>query len=47
MFRLCRRAESDPTYARYPRLPVRVCAGFEAHLAGMVDVTLVDDASKG
>jgi len=26
---------------------VRVCAGFEAHLAGMVDVTLVDDASKG
>ena len=30
VFRLCRRAEGDPRYDRYPRLPVLVCAGFEA-----------------
>jgi hypothetical protein len=25
----CRRADSDPAFARYPPLPVRSCAGFE------------------
>ena len=29
-FYLCGRAESEPGYERYPRLPVRECAGFEA-----------------
>jgi hypothetical protein len=28
-FYLCRRAESDPAFARYPQLPVRECRGFE------------------
>ncbi len=28
-FHLCRRSEKDPSYARYPRLPVIQCAGFE------------------
>jgi len=28
---LCERAASDPAYTKYPRLPVRSCAGFEAH----------------
>ncbi len=27
-FFLCRRAESDPRYSKYPQLPVRVCPGF-------------------
>jgi hypothetical protein len=25
----CRRAEDDPRFLRYPRLPVRECPGFE------------------
>ena len=28
-FYLCRRSESDPRFARYPRLPVIKCPGFE------------------
>jgi hypothetical protein len=28
-FYLCRRSEKDPAYARYPRLPMILCAGFE------------------
>lgn len=28
-FYLCRRSEKDPSYARYPRLPVIRCSGFE------------------
>jgi len=28
-FWLCRRSETDPSYPRYPSLPVIVCAGFE------------------
>jgi hypothetical protein len=28
-FILCERAESQPEYPRYPRLPVTSCAGFE------------------
>lgn len=30
VFWLCLRAREDPAYARYPRLPVRACAGFDA-----------------
>lgn len=28
-FYRCRRAEADPRYARYPRLPVVACTGYE------------------
>lgn len=28
-YRLCRRSAGDPSFARYPVLPVRVCRGFE------------------
>jgi hypothetical protein len=28
-FYLCRRSETDPRFARYPRLPVICCPGFE------------------
>ena len=28
-FYLCRRWEDDPSFPRYPRLPVRECRGFE------------------
>jgi hypothetical protein len=29
-FYLCRLAENDPRYAKYPRLPVQRCAGYES-----------------
>jgi hypothetical protein len=29
-FYLCRRAEEDPAYRRYPSLPVLRCPGYEA-----------------
>jgi hypothetical protein len=29
IFYLCLRAEHDPTFKKYPALPVRSCAGFE------------------
>lgn len=29
-FYFCERSATDPAFPRYPRLPVRVCAGFEA-----------------
>ena len=29
----CRRADSDPAFLRYPRLPVRDCPGFERRAA--------------
>ncbi len=29
VFWLCRRAQDDPDYARYPPIPVRQCAGWE------------------
>jgi hypothetical protein len=29
VFSLCERSRADPTYPRYPRLPVRECAGHE------------------
>jgi hypothetical protein len=28
-FSLCLRSRTDPAYPRYPRLPVRECAGYE------------------
>ena len=28
-FSLCRRSRDDPAYARYPRLPVLACPGYE------------------
>ncbi|MGH2855221.1 MAG: hypothetical protein ACRDLF_13625 [Solirubrobacteraceae bacterium] len=28
-FSLCNRSREDPSYPRYPRLPVRDCAGYE------------------
>jgi hypothetical protein len=28
-FYFCERSATDPAFPRYPRLPVRVCAGFE------------------
>jgi hypothetical protein len=33
VFWRCARAEDDPAYARYPRLPVLACAGHEAREA--------------
>jgi hypothetical protein len=30
-FYLCRRAETDPAYARYPRIPVLACPGYAPH----------------
>jgi len=29
-FWLCRRAATDPSFEKYPRLPIRECPGFEA-----------------
>jgi len=29
VFSLCERSREDPAYARYPRLPVLSCAGYE------------------
>jgi len=34
VFFLCRRSETDPSYPRYPRLPVRVCRGHESPARG-------------
>jgi hypothetical protein len=28
-FSLCRRSRTDPAYAKYPRVPVLRCPGFE------------------
>ena len=28
-FYFCERSTSDPAFPRYPRLPVRVCVGYE------------------
>jgi hypothetical protein len=30
VFSLCRRSKTDPSFLRYPRLPVMECRGFEA-----------------
>ena len=29
VFSLCRRSKTDPRYAKYPRVPVLRCPGFE------------------
>jgi hypothetical protein len=33
VFYQCRRAEAEPEYPKYPRLPVLVCKGYEARPA--------------
>jgi hypothetical protein len=33
-FSLCRRSRTDPTFPRYPRLPVRQCTGYERKESG-------------
>jgi hypothetical protein len=33
-FSLCERSRTDPAYPRYPRLPVRECAGWEKRPQG-------------
>jgi hypothetical protein len=30
VFMLCERSASEPAYAKYPRLPMRECPGYEA-----------------
>jgi hypothetical protein len=30
VFSLCLRSRTDPSYPRYPRLPVAACPGYEA-----------------
>jgi len=32
-FALCTRSTHDPSFARYPRLPVRVCPGYQGDVA--------------
>jgi len=32
-FSLCRRSRTDPSYPRYPRIPVLACPGFEQRSA--------------
>ncbi len=29
VFSLCRRSKTDPSFPRYPRIPVQECRGFE------------------
>ncbi len=33
-FSLCRRSKADPSYSKYPRVPVLRCAGYEKRKAG-------------
>ncbi len=33
-FSMCARAKTDPAYAKYPRLPVLECRGYEPRPAG-------------
>jgi len=33
VFSLCLRSRTDPTYPRYPRVPVLECAGYERQSA--------------
>ena len=32
-FSMCERAKTQPEYPKYPRLPVRECAGYERKLS--------------
>jgi len=34
VFHLCLRADDDPTFSRYPRLPVLLCSGYAAATDG-------------
>jgi hypothetical protein len=34
VFSLCLRSRSDPTYPRYPRMPVLACPGYEEKTSG-------------
>ena len=36
-FSLCERSRADPSFARYPRLPVGSCRGYERRQPGAVD----------
>lgn len=36
-FHLCTRADDDDRFARYPRLPVSYCPGFEATAESVAD----------
>lgn len=33
VFTLCRRSKADPSFPRYPRLPVLTCRGYEEERA--------------
>ena len=45
-FVLCERSRTDPSFPRYPRLPVTDCAGFEPGSPGESQVALdASDAS--
>jgi len=46
-FYLCKRASTDPAFARYPRLPVRVCAGFEPSPEGSEAIDHSADQGSG
>jgi GNAT superfamily N-acetyltransferase len=39
VFTLCERSKTDPSYPKYPRLPMRACAGYEPVLQGSVSTT--------
>jgi len=43
-FLRCGRADDDPAFARYPALPLRACAGFEAE-RGAIDTPPPSDAA--
>jgi hypothetical protein len=34
VFSLCERSRDEPEFPRYPRVPVRECAGHESHAPG-------------
>lgn len=47
VFWRCGRADRDASYARYPRLPVLSCSGFEAELAAARGrAALLDEPDK-
>lgn len=45
-FILCGRSKSDPRYARYPRLPVSRCPGYEPLVPGGEDPRTVATAAE-
>jgi hypothetical protein len=36
VFSMCLRSKTEPEFPKYPRLPVRECAGYEKALGGAV-----------